>query len=121
MSNKLRGIKRQRKISFQSNENICEKKRPQTKMAMNYECRDCGKVWRMWLQTGLEEHGENHKPVPFAIGCKHCNGVAYHINWHEDIELDEPIDITDDMDYFANVSDCDCGKPVYSQKRGGRQ
>ena len=110
--NALRRIKRQRKFIKQMKD---IKQKLQTKMAMNYECRDCGKSWRMWLQTGLEEHGENHKPVPFAIGCKHCNGIAYHVNWNEDIELDEPIDITDNMDYFANVSSCDCGKPVYSK------
>lgn len=114
MSNMLRKIRRQRKHTGEFSKNHHEKKQKlQTKESMTYQCRDCGKHWQMWLQTGLEEHGENHKPVPFAIHCKYCRGVAYHVDWHEDIHLEEPIDITEDMDYFANVSNCDCGKPVY--------
>ena len=112
MSNVLRKLKRQRK---QASEPIKREKpkKLQTKQAMKYQCRACGRSWKMWLQTGLEEHGENHKPVPFAIQCKSCGSPAFHVDCHEDIELDEPIDITEEMNYFANVSDCDCGQPVY--------
>ena len=65
----------------------------------------------MWLQTGLEEHGENHKPVPFAIRCK-CGGTAFHFDWILDEHLKEPIPITGNMSYFANKPDRDCGVPV---------
>ena len=82
-----------------------------TKHAMTYRCRECGKEWRMWLQTGLEEHGENHKPVPFAITCK-CGGIAEHVRWNMDIKLADPIPIDEFMNYFANVPEMDCGKPI---------
>ncbi len=113
MSNMLRKIKRQRKVSYISNKNIERKTELQTKEAMTYECSDCGKRWIMWLQTGLEEGGKNHKPVPFTIHCKYCKGVARHVDWHEDIHLEEPIAITEGMDYFANCPKWDCGKPIY--------
>ena len=96
MSNKLRQMKKHTK---------------ETKMKMIYECEKCGKSWGMWLQIGLEEHGENHKPVPYVIMCK-CGGFARHVRWNEDIHLSESIPITQDMNYFANVPDMDCGKPV---------
>ena len=82
-----------------------------TQKAMWYQCQMCGKRWRMWLEKGLEEHGENHKPVPFAIGCK-CGGTAYHVDWHEDVELDAPVPIGGGMNYFANKFDSDCGVPI---------
>ena len=84
---------------------------PETKRAMKYRCEKCGKEWWMWLQTGLEEHGENHKPVPYAIGCK-CGGIATHVDWNEDQYLFEPIPITKSMNYFANQPDRDCGVAV---------
>ena len=106
MSNRLRQMKKQAKrwheVASQS---------PQTRMAMNYRCDSCGRTWKMWLQTGLEEHGENHKPVPFAIRCK-CGGTAFHFDWILDEHLKEPIPITGNMSYFANKPDRDCGVPV---------
>lgn len=88
-----------------------------TRRAMKYECEDCGKSWEMWLQTGLEEHDENHKPVPFMIPCKYCGGYhARHIDWDKDIQLVEPIEITSDLDYFANKPNHDCGVPVFANR-----
>lgn len=106
MSNKMR------KMMKRANEwHKKHDKSPMTKHAMTYRCRECGKEWRMWLQTGLEEHGENHKPVPFTIMCK-CGGIAEHVRWNEDIRLPEPAPITDTMSYFANVPGLDCGQPI---------
>lgn len=37
-----------------------------------YECRECGAVYKMWLEKGLEDtvqdrkYPEKHKPVPFG-------------------------------------------------------
>lgn len=106
MSNKMRKMIKRANEWHRKHDNM-----PKTKHAMTYQCRKCGKSWRMWLQTGLEKHGENHKPVPFAIMCK-CGGIAEHVRWVEDIRLTEPVPITDAMNYFANVPEMDCGKPI---------
>lgn len=43
--------------------------------AMHYKCEVCGRVFRFWLEKGLEDkkqdriNPENHKPVPFCTGC----------------------------------------------------
>ena len=91
---------------------------PETIMAMRYRCEKCGKEWDMWLQTGLEEHDGNHKPVPYGIRCKCGCGYAFHVEWHKDIHLLEPIPITKSMNYFANRPDHDCGVPVLRWKAG---
>lgn len=109
MSNMLRQMKKRAK-RWKELKNQLEQI-PQTRKAMTYQCERCGKSWRMWLQTGLEEHGENHKPVPFIIRCK-CGGMACHVRWNEDIQLLETIPIEGYMNYFANVTGMDCGKPV---------
>ena len=88
-----------------------EKEQLLTKIGMNYRCNRCNKKWIMWLQTGLEEGGENHKPVPFGIRCK-CGGTAFHIDWHKDIKLATPSQIESYMNYFANIHNEDCGQPV---------
>lgn len=82
--------------------------------AMMYQCETCGKAWRMYVQLGLCEGGENHKPVPFAIACKYCNGVAYHAM--KDIRFDKPVPILGGMDYFANIEGRDCGIPQYAKR-----
>lgn len=106
MSNRSRQMKKQAKRWNNTASGL-----PQTRMAMYYRCNSCEKMWKMWLQTGLEEHGENHKPVPFSIRCK-CGGMAAHYDWHLDIHLEEPIPITKRMNYFANRPDYTCGVPV---------
>lgn len=65
----------------------------------------------MWLELGLCEGGENHKPVPFAIGCKYCGDIAYHTG--PDTTLDSPGPILPGADYFANEDNRDCGIPKY--------
>ena len=84
--------------------------------AMNYKCEDCGKIFRMWLEKGLEDkiqdaiYPDKHKPVPFTIGCL-CGGLAQHTAWHEDIELGTYRPLGDGMSYFENTDYCDCGRP----------
>lgn len=81
--------------------------------AMNYECEVCGKGFLMWLEKGLEDRvsdmtGGEHKPVPFTIPCL-CGGVASHVRWNEDIRLDGYAELQENMSYFGNEEDYDCG------------
>ena len=80
---------------------------------MIYQCEKCGKRWNMYLQVGLEDNDDlyPHKPVPFSIGCK-CGGWANHVDWHLDVKLGEPIPLQENMSYFKNSPDSDCGIPV---------
>jgi hypothetical protein len=86
-----------------------------TRMVMLYKCESCKKMWEMWLQVGLEEGGENHKPVPYCIGCK-CGGVAKHVLWHMDKVLENPIPIEKNMNYFENNPNSNCGIPILRTK-----
>lgn len=79
--------------------------------SMLYECEKCGKRWDMYLQEGLEEPGENHKPVPFGITCK-CGGSAFHVLWNLDKRYNPPVFITEKMSYFKNDPKKDCGQPI---------
>lgn len=80
--------------------------------AMKYGCEKCGFTWWMFLEKGLEEFGEDHKPVPFTISCPLCGGFAHDISgiWkfpdggYEELLAGES--------YFANVDGLDCGVPV---------
>lgn len=83
--------------------------------SMMYRCEKCGRSWRMYLETGLEDHSENHKPVPFGITCK-CGGSAFHSDWHADGVHIPPVEITGDMSYFANKPKSNCGVPVLRWK-----
>ena len=85
--------------------------------SMVYECESCGKRWRMYLQEGLEDHGEYHKPVPFYIRCS-CGGTAHHADWFLDENYEPPIEIDDRMSYFANKKESDCGVPVLRKDAG---
>ena len=53
---------------------------------MVYQCEDCGNIYVMWLEKGLEDPTDDektgmHKSVPFGITCPACGGVAIHILW----------------------------------------
>lgn len=53
---------------------------------MVYQCKDCGNIYVMWLEKGLEDPTDDektgmHKPVPFGIICPACGGVAIHVLW----------------------------------------
>ena len=66
--------------------------------AMTYECEECGKTWKMWLEIGVEGK-DKVMPCPFIIRCK-CGGMAKHINWQDDINLPEPRPLGENMSYF---------------------
>lgn len=53
---------------------------------MVYQCEDCGNIYVMWLEKGLEDPIDDektgmHKPVPFGFTCPTCGGVAIHVLW----------------------------------------
>ena len=79
--------------------------------AMKYGCEKCGLTWWMFLEKGLEEFGDDHKPVPFVISCPLCGGFARDISgivkFHEGGYKELPAGEA----YFANVDGHDCGVP----------
>lgn len=47
---------------------------------MNYYCENCGEVFTMNLEVGVEDHGEHgrkHQPCPFVIRHDKCGGFAH--------------------------------------------
>ena len=76
---------------------------------MRYRCRDCGKQWDMYCEKGIEEGGENHKPSPFVIRCT-CGGFAQDVSGILRLNVDLPL--SDNMSYFANKKDSNCGVPI---------
>lgn len=88
-----------------------------------YECEACGKVYKMWLEKGLEDtvqdkaFPENHKPVPFIIGCE-CGGACKHILWGigDDTRYEY---LKKGESYFSNSEENDCGKSVLRKSYGG--
>jgi len=76
---------------------------------MIYKCEKCGSEWNMWLEKGIEEFGDNHKPSPFMIKCK-CGGMAKDISGIIKIPGYRPLG--DNMSYFSNRKESDCGVPV---------
>lgn len=83
--------------------------------AMKYACENCGLSWWMFLEKGLEEHGENHKPVPFTIQCPVCNGFANDISGICKMQADEYSVLPFGESYFKNDKSHDCGIPVYGR------
>ncbi|MBR5583910.1 MAG: hypothetical protein IKW21_05225 [Lachnospiraceae bacterium] len=79
--------------------------------AMWYQCEQCGERWLMYLEVGLGDHSENHKPVPFMIRCG-CGGTARHVDWNKDIWFDGVRPLLEGASYFKNTCDSDCGVPV---------
>lgn len=46
---------------------------------MTYKCEKCGKTEEVWnSRDGV---------TPFTIGCEFCDGLASHVNWHDDISI----------------------------------
>jgi hypothetical protein len=81
--------------------------------AMHYQCKECGRMFRMWLEKGVEDcltPDIERKPAPFTMGCL-CGGEAHHIAWTSDIQFDSYRPITETMDYFENIDGCDHGIP----------
>ena len=80
--------------------------------AMKYGCEKCGLTWWMFLEKGLEEHGENHKPVPFTIQCPLCRGFARDISGMVKFPDGGYRELPAGEAYFANVEGKDCGVAV---------
>lgn len=86
--------------------------------AMHYQCDCCEKIFRFWLEKGLEDRKQdrirpdNHKPVPFSISCL-CGGTAQHIAWNKDIYLNAYMQLGENMNYFENTEDDECGIPHF--------
>lgn len=74
-----------------------------------YRCEQCHKRFKMYCEKGIEEFGKNHKPAPFFIRCT-CGGMASDISGL--IKLNKETSLLDDMCYFANKENKDCGYPV---------
>ncbi len=81
--------------------------------AFHYHCEKCRKIFRMWLEEGVE--GANKKqPCPFIIACPECGGKASHAFWHMDIHLDELTPLWKNAMFFAldkSGNERACGKP----------
>lgn len=83
---------------------------------MIYRCEQCGRSWAMFLEKGIEEFGENHKPSPFTIGCPYCGGWAMDVSGIQQIQGGY-IPLPDGGNYFANMEDKNCGVPVFCAER----
>ena len=61
---------------------MTEEKKRYAHGTMVYQCKDCGEVFTMKLETGIEEKKEGGqfvegcKPSPFIIRCPFCGGAA---------------------------------------------
>lgn len=80
--------------------------------SMVYKCERCGKTWRMFLEKGIEEFGDNHKPSPFIIRCKECGGVSKDISGIIKFAGGGYYPLPAGASYFANKEDSDCGVPI---------
>jgi len=67
----------------------------------------------MYLEKGIEEFGENHKPSPFMICCPYCGGWAMDVSGIQKIPGGGYMPLPDGASYFANKEDRDCGVPVF--------
>jgi len=79
--------------------------------AMKYKCETCGREWIMYLEKGIEEFGEGHKPSPFVIRCK-CGGMARDISGIIKFAGGGYYPLPGAESYFANTEDSDCGVPI---------
>lgn len=80
--------------------------------SMIYRCERCGREWRMYLEKGIEEFGDNHKPSPFIIPCKRCGGMAKDISGIMKFAGGGYYPLPDGASYFANKKGSDCGVPI---------
>lgn len=98
----------------------CERERDSVPMVhgrMLYRCENCGERWFMYLEKGIEEFGENHKPSPFTIGCPYCGGWASDVSGIQKVPGGGYVPLRDGYSYFANMEDRDCGVPVYREEK----
>lgn len=83
---------------------------------MIYQCGECGEVFTMKLETGIEERKngepvENYKPSPFIIRCPYCGGFAKDILFRA-FTFPELRPIRYGERFFANEENCDCGASI---------
>lgn len=85
--------------------------------AMKYACEKCGLSWWMFLEKGLEEFGENHKPVPFVIQCPVCHGFAHDVSGICKCKTKDGgyVVLPYGESYFKNEPSSDCGVPVFGR------
>lgn len=83
---------------------------------MIYRCEQCGRSWAMFLEKGIEEFGEDHKPSPFTIGCPYCGGWAMDVSGIQKIPGGY-IPLPEGGHYFANMEGKNCGTPVFCAER----
>lgn len=67
----------------------------------------------MYLEKGIEEFGENHKPSPFTITCPYCGGFAMDVSGIQKVPGGGYVPLPDGYGYFANVEGRDCGVPTF--------
>lgn len=79
---------------------------------MLYRCEGCGESWFMYLEKGIEEFGENHKPSPFTICCPYCGGWACDVSGIQKVPGGRYVKLPGGYMYFANLEDRDCGVPM---------
>lgn len=87
--------------------------RPLVHGRMIYHCEQCGKSWAMFLEKGIEEFGEDHKPSPFTICCPYCGGWAMDVAGIQKLPCGGYMPLPDRASYFENREDRDCGVPVF--------
>ena len=67
----------------------------------------------MYLEKGIEEFRENHKPSPFTIACPYCGGLAMDVSGIQKVPGGGYVPLPDGYGYFANVEGRDCGVPTF--------
>lgn len=67
----------------------------------------------MYLEKGIEEFGENHKPSPFTIACPYCGGWAMDVSGIQKVPGGGYVPMPDGYSYFANAGNRDCGVPTF--------
>ena len=92
---------------------MTEEKKRYAHGTMVYQCEECGEVFTMKLETGIEEREngepvEGCKPSPFMIRCPYCGGYAKDILFHA-FTFPEPRPIRYGERFFANEKHLDCG------------
>lgn len=92
------------------------KRQPLIHGRMIYRCEQCGNSWPMYLEKGIEEFGENHKPSPFMIVCPFCEEWAMDVSGIQKVPGGGYVPLPDGYSYFANVEGKDYGVPTFPTK-----
>lgn len=75
----------------------------------------------MYLEKGIEEFGENHKPSPFTIACPYCGGWAMDVSGIQKVPGGGYVPLPDGYSYFANVGNRDCGVPTFPAREAKKE